>query len=80
MSRLLIKTIPTTSQTELKREERQKNLNGTFAVFPGLSWLRDSNVVLFDDVWTTGSTLKEAAKVLKQAGAKNVWGLTLSRG
>jgi len=79
-SRLLIKTVPTISQTELKREERQKNLNGTFVASPDLSGLKDSNVVLFDDVWTTGSTLKEAAKVLKQAGAKKVWGLTLSRG
>ncbi len=38
-----------------------------------------SNVLLFDDVWTSGATLKEAARILKRAGAKIVWGLTLAR-
>jgi predicted amidophosphoribosyltransferase len=32
-----------------------------------------------DDVWTTGATMRECAKVLKQSGVKEVWGLTLAR-
>lgn len=80
LRRVLTKVTSTTSQTELKRQQRLGNLKDTFAVSPGFSLSEDSTVVLFDDVWTTGSTLKEAAKVLKQAGAKRVWGLALSRG
>jgi len=36
-------------------------------------------VLLFDDVWTSGATLREAARALKRAGAKRVWGLTIAR-
>jgi len=38
-----------------------------------------NSFVLFDDVFTSGATIKEAAKVLKRNGAKIVWGLTLAR-
>lgn len=38
-----------------------------------------SNLILFDDVWTTGSTLKACCKTLKQAGVKWVWGMTFAR-
>jgi competence protein ComFC len=37
------------------------------------------NVVLVDDVWTTGATMKECCKVLKKAGVEKVWGFTLAR-
>jgi len=37
------------------------------------------NLVLIDDVWTTGATMKEAGKILKQSGAKRVWGFTFAR-
>ena len=37
------------------------------------------NIVLIDDVETTGSTLNECAKVLKQAGANKIYALTLAR-
>ena len=42
------------------------------------STIHNSCVILFDDVLTTGSTLKEACKVLKRKGVKNVWGLTIA--
>jgi predicted amidophosphoribosyltransferase len=38
------------------------------------------NVFLVDDVVTSGATLKEAAKILKKAGFKKVWGITLAHG
>lgn len=41
--------------------------------------LTGQKLILFDDFWVTGKTLKEAAKALKKAGAKKVWGLTLAR-
>jgi competence protein ComFC len=34
---------------------------------------------LVDDVWTTGSTMRECARVLKNSGVSEVWGLTLAR-
>ena len=37
------------------------------------------NGLLIDDVWTTGSTLRECCYVLKRAGAKKVWAITLAR-
>jgi ComF family protein len=63
-------------QVGLSEKERQKNVRGKFRVtnLPGYP-----KVVLVDDVWTTGSTMKEAVKILKQAGVGEVWGFTLAR-
>jgi len=66
-------------QTELKREERLSNVRGVFSLNPKFSSsLTKNSYILFDDVWTTGSTLKEAASVLKRNGAKSVLALTLT--
>lgn len=45
---------------------------------PTQAWLGYS-IILFDDVYTTGSTIKEAAMILKRKGFENVWGLTVAR-
>lgn len=67
-------------QTGLARADRLENTTGVFDVSVDfIKTLPSFKIVLFDDVWTTGSTLKEAAKALKQKGAKKVWGLTLAR-
>jgi competence protein ComFC len=77
---LLIKKQPTTSQTELSGDARRQNLHGVFSVNPHYSQFTvHSSLVVFDDVFTTGSTLREAAKVLKRAGVEKVWGLTIAR-
>jgi ComF family protein len=76
---LLIKEKPTTSQVELSVEDRKKNLHDVFSVNSNYVLSPPSSVLLFDDVFTTGSTLKEAAKVLKRAGVEKVWGLTIAR-
>ena len=72
--RKIKKTIP---QMELRREERIKNLANTFAVADALS-VRGKTIVLVDDIKTTGSTLEEAARVLKEAGAKRIWAITVA--
>ena len=78
--KLLVKIKPTSSQAELSVEERKQNLKDVFAVPPrDSSFVIPDSVVLFDDVFTTGSTLKESAKVLKKAGVEKVWGLTIAR-
>lgn len=71
----------TRPQTELRGKERKGNIRGVFSLNPDYQSLTISHqpLILFDDVWTTGATIKEAAKVLKRNGAKKVWGLTLAR-
>lgn len=63
----------------LTRKERQKNIEGAFSLNPKSEILNPKLVVLVDDVWTTGSTMRECAEVLKRAGAREVWGVALAR-
>lgn len=78
---LLERTKNTRPQVELKEKERRKNIQGAFRINPKTSHFSfpTSNFLIFDDIWTTGATLKEAGNVLKRVGAKKVWGLTLAR-
>jgi ComF family protein len=75
----LIKTRKTLNQVDLKKEEREKNVKGAFfCLRPEL--VSGRKILLTDDVFTTGSTMEESARVLKLAGAKQVWGLAIARG
>jgi ComF family protein len=76
---LLIRKRLRVPQTALNRKERLANVQGVFAVSRNIDISVYRDIVLFDDVWTTGSTLKEATKALKKVGAEKVWGLTLAR-
>ena len=67
----------TRSQTKLKVFQRKKNIKGAFALSSDL--VPSSSILLIDDVWTTGSTMKECCRVLKQNGSSRVWALTLAR-
>jgi ComF family protein len=74
----LIRTVATEPQTSLTRSARIRNLRRAFVVrhteaFGG------RNVLLIDDVFTTGTTLNECAKALRSAGAAMVSALTLAR-
>lgn len=75
---LLLKKRETRPQVKLKKSERQKNLIRAFAVRHGIEI--PEQVILVDDVVTTGSTLKEVAKVLRKAGVQKIWALTLAHG
>ncbi len=68
-------------QTALKAKERKENVRGVFAFNKAFQHeiLKYQLLILFDDVYTTGSTLKEAAKVLKRNTLVKVWGLTIAR-
>lgn len=76
-SDILKKIKKTKPQMSLSREERLTNLAGAYAVSDRAA-VRGKNIILLDDVKTTGATLKEAAKVLKQAGAKKIWAITVA--
>ena len=75
---VLFRVKKTSPQKSLGKRERQANLKGAFAVSG--TWNPRKNVALIDDIYTTGATLERAAKMLKKAGAQNVYFLTISIG
>ena len=74
---LLYKKRETESQAGLNAEDRRKNLSGSFAVVDK-ALVKGKKILIVDDVLTTGATAGEAAKVLKKAGAKSVYLLTVA--
>ena len=74
---LLEKIKDTPSQTKLDKTERLANVKDSFRRKEGGS--RCDNVLLVDDVWTSGATIKECARVLKKSEVKRVFGFTLAR-
>jgi len=69
----------TAPQTKLNRDQRIRNVRGAFLVRKNADF-KEKTVLLVDDVLTTGATLHECAKALKEAGAKKVVALALARG
>lgn len=67
---LLVRYKATPPQTGLDAKARRRNLDGAFASAPDVRW--PAHVVLFDDVMTTGATLREAARTLQRAGVGRV--------
>lgn len=74
----LIKHRETKHQVNLPHELRAKNVEGAFRVRDARPVMR-KRILLIDDVFTTGSTLNEAAKVLKESGSGEVYAYTLAR-
>lgn len=74
----VIRVHHTKPQKELSQKERQKNLKTAFRVTK--RWKTGQNVLLIDDIYTTGSTINSVAKVLKEKGAHKVFFLTISIG
>jgi competence protein ComFC len=78
---LLIRLSQGKTQVGLPKSERVRNIRGKFAVNPEAKTKIDKNnvYIVFDDVATTGATIKEAMKVLEKGGAKNIFGLTIGK-
>ncbi len=74
---ILIRTKKTKSQYSLNPSERSINLHAAFALKKDIS-VANAKCLLLDDIFTTGSTLKNCAKVLKEHGARSVSGLVLA--
>jgi ComF family protein len=68
----------TLSQTGLDKKERERNIKRAFEVTDRAK-IAGKNILLVDDVYTTGATLNECAKILTKAGAQKVAVLTLAR-
>jgi ComF family protein len=70
---LLLKSRPTRSQASLSKLSRQKNLRGSMYINSSdRTVLKNKNVLLVDDVITTGATIEESSRLLKKAGAATV--------
>ncbi len=72
---LLARDMDTRSQTSVSRYERYENVRGAFKVLPGE--YGGKSILLLDDVYSTGSTMKEAALALKGYGAR-VYGAAIA--
>jgi ComF family protein len=75
---LLQRTRDTQSQIGLTSNQRRENLRGAFAV-PRAAEVTGRAVILVDDVYTTGTTATECSRVLRRAGARQVWVATVAR-
>lgn len=76
-TRLLRKIKNTKRQSDLTPMERAENLRGAFCADAELA--KGRSIILVDDVYTTGNTLRECASVLLDAGAEKVAAVTLAR-
>ena len=74
----LLKPNDTEHQARIRdRSQRMKNISGSFSVEGGAD-LKGRNIILIDDILTTGATLSEARKVLREAGARKVIAFTVA--
>jgi ComF family protein len=73
----LVRIRETHSQVGLTANERHQNILGAFQADPEI--FRDRNILIIDDIATTGATLSECAATLKQAGASKVYCFTVAR-
>lgn len=79
---ILVRTVKTKPQKELSNVERTKNLEKAFAVSKKSIKLLSKfhKLMIIDDIYTTGSTIEACAKVLKKAGAHEIYFVTLCIG
>jgi ComF family protein len=78
ISDCLVKIKETKDQVELSEKERRENVKGAFFV-KNKGEIFGRNILLIDDVFTTGATMEEAARVLKEAGAKKIVGIVVAK-
>lgn len=74
----IIKLRNTKAQSTLSKEERIQNVKDVYKLINNQKIL-NKKVILFDDIYTTGSTANECSKLLKQAGAKEILVLTIAK-
>lgn len=80
ISNALIRTKNTNAQSILDKKDRARNIHSAFKLNEETKdRIRGRNILLVDDIYTTGATLREATKVLKRNGVGKVWGFTIAR-
>ena len=79
MERLLLRDRDTDHLYDKNRQEREKEVGGAFSMIEDSEVkIKGKKVLLLDDIFTTGTTMGECAKVLKAAGAAEVYGIALA--
>ncbi len=68
----------TESQASLDKKERALNVENAFSFIPSRN-TGVEKVLIIDDIWTSGATMRECCQTLKENGAKEVWGFTLAK-
>lgn len=74
---VLIRSMDTLSQTGFDRDKRAENLKDAFMVLAPQA-VKDKNILIIDDVHTTGATVDSCSRVLRSAGAKKIYVLTIA--
>ena len=75
--KLLGRTVDTPAQSGLHPKLRLENVKGAFEIIPG-EYVFGSNIVIIDDIFTTGASINECAKVLLEGGAEKIYAKTLA--
>ena len=77
---ILLKIKNTARQSSLNKEQRKENIKNAYIIkSSSKEYILNKNILIFDDIYTTGSTANECAKMLKEAGAKNIGILTIAK-
>lgn len=79
MNHILIRKQNTLSQSSLKKQDRLLNIKGAFQVVKPDA-ISGKNILLIDDIYTTGATINECSRTLKKYGANKIYALTLATG
>lgn len=74
----LIKIKETETQSSLSKEKRKENVKGAFELIDNKE-LEGKNIILFDDIYTTGSTADECINVLKKSNPNRILTLTIAK-
>ena len=75
---LLLRIKDTQKQFKLNKKERIQNIKNAFDINKKMELSKDINILIIDDITSTGITLEEIIKILKSNGYKNIQALTLA--
>lgn len=74
----LFKTKNVIEQSKLNKEERQKNIQGVYEI-RNPKQIKDQKIILLDDIYTTGSTVKECSRILTKGQPKKIGIFTIAK-
>ena len=77
-NKVIIKKINNKKQSKLKKSERIENVKNVYEII-NKEKIVNKRIILFDDIYTTGNTVNEISKLLKENGAKEIIVLTIAK-